>query len=281
MSNDLVPQHTRFPYDMHFDTCVLASFSGTGETPAVVSTQMTLLLVPFPAMDDFYFIAGADPYFANVLSTANPADENAPYLSADIRVFTATPQQSSYPVPRNSAPPFSTASTADAYGYISALIPYLNSNYGNPNGPDPFAANSNVILNEQYATNGDSSVTPYTIVGNQQYTNYNFAVARVRLQGTAGMAGEAKNVRVFFRVWNTQTADTQWDPSSTYLHLTDRSGNILGPEAPPDNHTIPFFATESPNLTDPNNLEYDPNGTPVNSTTIVIEQGDIRWTYFG
>jgi hypothetical protein len=83
-----------------------------------------------------------------------------------------------------------------AYDYISALIPSLNSNYGNPNRPDPFAANSDAILNEQYAANGDSSLIPFTIVGNQQYTNYNFAVARVRLQGTAGTTDEAKNVSV-------------------------------------------------------------------------------------
>jgi len=278
-TNTLVPQHIRFAYDVHFDNSV--TFPATGEKTAEVTSELTVLSVPFPAQDDFYFIAGADPYFTNVLPTADPADENAPRLSNDIRVFTATPQlldpNPTYPVP--GGPPFSVASTAAAYQYISELIPYLNSNYGDPNGIDPFAANSGVIQGEAVATNGDSSVTPFTTVLGQKLTNYNFAIARVRLQGTAGSAGEAKNVKVFFRVWQTQTIDTQWNPAYSYLHQLDSSGNILGPEAPPDNYTIPFFATENPDLTDPNNSEYGPTG--VNNTTIVVNQGDGQWTYYG
>jgi hypothetical protein len=49
----------------------------------------------------------------------------------------------------------------------------------------------------------------------------NFAIARVRLRGTAGPTGEAQNTKVFFRIWSTQTADTGFDPISTYLSHED------------------------------------------------------------
>jgi hypothetical protein len=53
--------------------------------------------------------------------------------------------------------------------------------------------------------------------------NFNFAVARVRMSGPQGVAGEAQNVRVFFRMWSTQTADTDFQPG-TYPSHTDAAG---------------------------------------------------------
>ena len=278
-TNTKVPQHIRFPYDMNFSQNPAPVFPQTGETTAAVQSEITILGVPFPALDDFFFIAGADPYFTNVIPTSNPANENAPYLSGDLRVFTATPALNTSPVSGTGAPPFSDDSTDGAYTYISALLPWLNANFGDPSQIDPFDANSNVIPDQQLALNGDSSVTPYTAIGSSKLTNYNFAIARVRLQGTEGTAGEAQNVKVFFRVWGTQTADTDWNPNETYLHAFDSNGNIIGPAAPADNHTIPFFATNNLVLTDLNNAEFGPSG--VNNKTIEILQGDSQWTYFG
>jgi hypothetical protein len=278
-SNQKVPQQIRFPYDVQFTEAAKASFPSTGEDTVTVTSQIPILGVNFPAQDDFYFNAAADPYFINVIQTSNPADENAPYLSADIRVFTATPALNSSPVP--GVTPFTTDDNQGAYAYLKGVLQYLNDNFGDPTQIDPFAANSNVIENEQYATNGDSSVTQYTYVDNTQYNNYNFAIARVRLSGTQGSVGEASGVKVFFRVWGTQDADTEWDPTptGTYAHVVDSSGNILGPAEPPSGHTIPFFGTESPNLQDSSNAEFGPGG--LNNKNIVINQGDSQWTYFG
>ena len=103
-------------------------------------------------------------------------------------------------------------------------------------------------------------------------------MARVRLRGTKGSMAEG--VKVFFRLWATQTTDTGWNPSDTYLSHTDASGNPLWPLAPAGNHTIPFFATgNTPDFTDPNNPEYGASG--VNNQTITIAGDDPQWAYFG
>jgi hypothetical protein len=99
---------------------------------------------------------------------------------------------------------------------IFKLCGYLNSNFNNPTGVDPFNPASTVIPQQSGAYTGDSSVTPLT---NSQ-SNYNFAVARVRMRGPQGSAGEAQNTRVFFRLWNTQSANTDYQPS-TYPSHTD------------------------------------------------------------
>jgi hypothetical protein len=277
-TNPYVPQRIRFPYDVDFASSVLGAFPSTGETPALVTTSIELLGASFPASTEFFFTAGADPYFTNVLPNPNPAAENAPWLSEDLRVFTATPGVDATPVP--GAPAFGTDSIAGAYGYIQALIGHLNASYGDPTGIDPFGPTSNVIPGQLTALTGDSSVTPNTTQGSHTYNNYNFALARVRLRGTEGSAGAAEGVKVFFRLWGTQTADTDWNPGYTYLSDTDASGDPLWPEAPADDHTIPFFATgNAPDFTDPTNPEYGTHG--INNQTITIEQGDSQWAYFG
>ena len=130
----------------------------------------------------------------------------------------------------------------------------------------------------------DSSVTPFTTVNGTAHNNYSFAVARVRLKGIAGTTSAA-NVKVFFRLWGTQTADTGWDPASTYLSQTDGGGNPIWPKAPADDHTIPFFATsQQPNFSDPNDPEFKAGGstgTGANNQTIAIAAGDTQWAYFG
>ena len=144
-----------------------------------------------------------------------------PWLSEDLRVFTATPgappaAQYQYPVP--GGPKFVENSTGGAfdftgaYSYIQALLEHLNGTYGDPSGMDPFDPNNNIIPQQQTEFTADSSVTPFSTIGGHTYNNYSFAVARVRLKGSQGSAGAATGVKVFFRLWGTQTADTGWDP---------------------------------------------------------------------
>ena len=130
----------------------------------------------------------------------------------------------------------------------------------------------------------DSSVTPFTTINGATHNNYSFAVARVRLKGIAGTTSAA-NVKVFFRLWGTQTADTDWDPVATYPSQKDGGGNPIWPKAPADDHTIPFFATsQQPNFNDPNDPEFKTGGstgTGANNQTIAIATGDTEWAYFG
>lgn len=277
-----IPQRIRFPFDVQFGNATLAAFPVAPNPPAEVTLAATANAGgnPLPgamAITEFELIAGADPYYTNI----DPAQNNVFYLSQDVRVFTATPSLNQTPVP--GAPPFSTDTFEGAYSYIQSLLAFLNdpSHHFTDGTNDPFA--SGVIPNQAGSLTNDSSVSRFTQSGfpiPQLHQNYNFAIARVRLKGQAGHGGEAENVKVFFRVWGTSTADTGFDPTSTYLSHQDGVGHPTWPLPAPDSHTIPFFATgNSPNFSDPNNLEY--GAIAVNNRAIRISAGDTAWAYFG
>lgn len=295
--NLLVPQRILFAYDVKFTNGSLGNFPASGETPAAVTSSMINVLGQnFPANTEFFFTAGADPYFTNVLPNvipaqgSTPAQGNVPWLSEDLRVFTATPGQPGGQIPVPSpqyvappqnpvpagAPPFVEHSvggsfdTNGAYNYIQALLKYLNGGFSDPNKVDPFDVNNSILPGQLTAFTGDSSVTPTTTVNGQTYNNYSFALARVRLRGSSGPTTDP--VKVFFRLWGTQTADTDWNPGYTYLSDDPTGLNPQYPKAPPDNHTIPFFATGSyPNTND-----------TANSRIVTIPaNADTVWAYFG
>ncbi len=293
-TNPKVPQQILFAYDIEFAQ-PLGTFPASGETPAAVSSSISVLSTPFPAGTEFFFLAGADPYFTNVVNNpGGPTNVSVPWLSEDLRVFTATPgappaSQYQYPVPGGpqfveNSPGVGTFDFQGAYTYIQNLLVHLNQTYGDPSGIDPFAPGNNVIPQQQTEFTADSSVTPFSTIGENTYNNYGFAIARVRLQGSPS-ASPVAGVRVFFRLWGTQTADTSWDPTYTYLSHDDASGNPLWPLAPSDNHTIPFFATSAqPDFTAANDPEFQTGGftdTGANNLAITIEQGDSQWSYFG
>lgn len=277
LSGDLyMPQRIRFPFDIRFTAAALASFPNAGNPPAakVLDAAMTIGGVNLGAVTSFALVSGADPYFTNV----DPSQDNVFWLSQDLRVFSAAPAINNIPLP--GGPTFSTDSAAGAYSYIQNLLAHLNTNYRNPLGTDPF---SSLLPGQSAALTGDSSVTPITVKWGIPISigmNYNFALARVRLRGSTGAAGAANNVKIFFRLWSTQSADTDYYTGSTYLSKLKSNGFPDSPLPAADGHTIPFFATSnSPNFSDPNNPEYGTSG--VNNRTIQIDSGDSVWAYFG
>jgi hypothetical protein len=270
--NQLVPQRVRFPYDVGFSSPSLLAFPAAGSQQELeLDGSITVAGRQFSARTDLEFVAGADPYFTNI----DPAAGNVFYLSQDLRVFTATPRLDPQPV---AGGPTLADSVTGAYSYVRQLITWLNQNYSDPAGVDPFAVSGGVLPGQASAYTGDSSVTPTRHAGRATFHNYNFALARVRLRGPAG--SQAQNVRVFFRLWSTQSADTDYQPGSTYLSHLDSAGQPDWPLVPADAHAIPFFATgNNPNLSDPSNPEYGAAG--VNNQTVSITSGDSRWAYFG
>jgi hypothetical protein len=270
------PQRIRFPFNIRFAASALAAFpvAGSAPTQKVLAAQMTVSGTAENAAALFELVAGANPYFTDI----DPSQDNVFWLSQDLRIFSAAPAVNNVPVP--GGPTFGTDSTAGAYGYIQALLNHLNANFSNPAGVDPFVSH---LPGQGGALTGDSSVTPIAIgpgfppaIG----VNYNFAIARVRMRGTAGPAGAASGVKVFFRMWSTQTADTDYHPESTYLSNNNGAGLPASPLRGVGNNTIPFFATgNSPDFTDPNNVEYGAAG--VNNRTIQINSGNSVWAYFG
>ena len=278
--NTRIPQRIRFPYDIGFSTSTLAAFPATGAAPVTEELDARARVGgdPLPgasAVTEFELVGGADPYFTNV----DPGQGNVFYLSQDLRVFTATPARNDRPVA--GAPAFGSDSVAGAYSYVQGLLGWLNDpNNGFTTGAtDPFT--SGVIPQQGAALTGDSSVTPFTLTA-FPFTlsrNYNFAIARVRLRGSQGPAGAAEHVKVFFRMWGTQTVDTDFDPGSTYLSNL-AGGRPQSPRPSPDSRTFPFFATgNAPDLLDPANPEYGAGG--INNRTVQITSGEQALAYFG
>lgn len=265
-------QRIRIAYDVSFTAASLASFPTATDAPQVLQldTQVTsagTALRGGTCRTIFQLSAGANPYFTNI----DPAQNNVFWLSQDLRVFTAVPGKNNVPVP--GGPNFGSDTIAGAFDYATSLLNYLNSNFGDPSGTDPF---SSLIPGQAGASSGDSSVLPLTIDINfpsiNIYTNYNFAVARVRLRGLSNDV--ASNVRVFFRLWTSQTADTDFQPTTTYLS-TLTAGHPSAPLVATDNRTIPFFA--SGNLG--SNTDYGAGGA--NNRDIKLDIGDSKWAYFG
>ena len=217
----------------------------------------------------FELVAGADPYFTNV----DPVAHQYFYLSQDLRVFSVAAGDT--PLPGG------PTATSDPYATIQSILSFMNSSaaYTTP-GPDPL----NQLPDQTGYETGDTSVTPLN-PANQQ--NYNFAIARVRLQGDGP---SAPSVRMFFRLWVAQSCDTDFQPTTTYPSTPGTSGPDLGLPVFPlasgtglvdpygySIQTIPFFATDAAGTHD-----YDGTNPNGNIRTITVPMGtDKTWAYFG
>ena len=268
------PQRIRVPFDITFTNGALGSFPTTGSQTYELDASLTIAGTKVPGSDastQFELVAGADPYFTNI----DPGQNNVFYLSQDLRVFTAVPALNSNPVP--GGPAFTNDSTAGAFSYIQQLLTWLNdpSNHFTDGSNDPFA--SGVIPQPGDALQSNSSVTPSTVDLSipffpRVYQNYNFAVARVRLRGTT----TAPNVRGFFRLWSTETADTDYQTGSTYPSSSDAAGQPGSPLVGSDHHTLPFFA--SGNLS--NNTDYGTGGANIRDIQFPAGKDNV-WAYYG
>lgn len=290
-----VPQRIRFGYEIDFTSASLTAFPAPGGPPKAYTLTATIGIQgqtdPLTPEAEFFLLGGDDPYFTNI--NAGPGVDSQYYLSQDLRVFTGTPAINNTPIAGSGAPTLSD-SVSGAYTYITHLITWLNQQYGylNPaytppdtNVSDPL---DTLLPDQNGALEGDSSVTPKTGSNN----NYSFAIARVRLKGSSGAAAAAANVKVFFRIFTTQTFDTDFinstsvvtsaNPNVTYpstgsgnnpqspLPGTDGSGHING-------CSLPFFATDNFN-----NSPTDYNAGGANNQTIEIPSGqDYAWAFYG
>ena len=267
----LVPQRIHFHYDVSFDNSSIAAFT-TAPQVKELDSSITISGQSAPATTDFEFLGAENPYFSNV----KPGIDNVPWLSDDLRVFTAIPAIAPVPVP--GAPTFSTNNIDGARSYLAALLVYLNQNFGDASLTDPFDPASNVIPEQKDAFSGDSSVVPNLAFLGQTGDTYNFAIARVRMRGPIG--DTSNPVKVFFRMWQSQSPDTDFQTGGTYNSHLDSSSLPDWPLPAPDSSTFPFFATSNtPNFTDPNNTEFGNGG--VNNQPITVNSGAGEWRYFG
>jgi hypothetical protein len=268
------PQRIRIPYDITLSSQLMSQFPSTGvSSPLDLSTTLTsssTTVSGSSATMDFELIAAGDPYFANI----DPAQNNQPYLSQDLRVFGAVPAVNNVPFP--GGPTFGTDSVAGAYAYIQALLAYLNGTpaFTNPAGTDPFS----LLPNQQGEGQSDTSVAPFALNPNFPpffVNNYNFAIARVRLRGSSGPSGAASDVRMFFRVFASQSPDTDYDPNGTYASQADAAGKPGTPLQGAGNTTVPFFATANIGA----ETDYQPGGPNIQTLTIPSGRDDLWWYY--
>ncbi len=291
-ANGNVPQRIRFGYQVQFTNASLSKFPmpGFGPFPFTLAGAINVQgqAVPFSPEAEFFLLSGADPYFTNVNNGAG----NPFYLSQDLRVFTGTPAVNPTPVGGGGAPSL-TDSVGGAYTYITQLIDYLNNQIGYKNlaftPPDTNISDplDSLLPAQGGALFGDSTVNQKTGSNN----NYNFAIARVRLKGASGPLAAANDVKVFFRLFTTQTFDTDFidtagavtmaDPNVTYpssptvnpgspLPGTDGGGTING-------CSLPFFATANFNA---GPTDYNAGG-PNNQTIQIPDTHDYAWAFFG
>lgn len=268
------PQRIRIPFDITLSNPILAQFPASGVSPELpLSTSLTAGGQPVTASGatmEFELLAAADPYFTNIPTGGT----NEAYLSQDLRVFGAAPALNNTPFP--GGPTFSQDNPAGAYAYIQALLGYLNgqASFTNPAGTDPFS----LLPDQAGEGQTDTSVAPFAFAGFPLLlaNNYNFAIARVRLRGSSGPAGAAKDVRVFFRVFQSQSPDTDFDPNGTYRSASDPAGKPGSPQPGAGDTTIPFFATANAG----GQTDYQPGGPNIQTLTIPAGQDNL-WAYYG
>ena len=219
-------------------------------------------------------VAGENPYYENV----NPADPaRFPFwLSFDLRLFkmTVPPSQT-----RDRFNATMTTNPADAPAFIASVSANLTAGGGTVGG-DSFESG----LTQDEA----GSSLEFLQKDDDENFVFNFAVARVRLKGnTAG--AQAVKVRVFFRMFNAATTNSEFNPNTTYRFQSDGALNgvkvpLLGVQndqnGQPEYVTIPCFAVPRVNLTSPADMKTQPEDTP-NAYTIDVNPGVEVDSFFG
>jgi hypothetical protein len=156
------------------------------------------------------------------------------WLSVDLRVFSVRAGETRFGVTMGS-----DASAAPAF--IQQVMAALTAGQGAAGGE---TFNGNLPVEEAANLYVYPSAGPFGLGGRV----FNFGVAKVHYIGLIG----APNVRVFFRLFQAQSTDTSFQPSTTYRRApSNPSGHpipltgILGNEYV----TLPFFATPRVNTT--------------------------------
>lgn len=269
-----VPQRILYPCTVKFTSAAVAHFPASGSAPTI-TTMTGRLVIPtlpvphtvFSCLGEIQLISAADPYFQNIAS-----DGSTPWwLSQDLRVFTATPGVNRTPISVTGIPgapslnPSTLQSTDSSagYQYCQQLLTWMSNNFSDPEGIDPL----DLLPNQSNEATAASSVTPTSFDSSTGglFANYSFAIARVRISQSTG----SEAVKVFFRLFTSQTADTDYSPGVAYQTV---SGS---PVVGLFETTIPFFATGN---YDSNN---DYSGTSVNNKTVTVSTSGGKWVYFG
>jgi hypothetical protein len=279
------PQRILYPCSVAFPAALIKPVAQGGIFPSPGAAAIDLPLSAAITVDGqlltattvFELAPGADPSFANF----DADGDNVFYLSQDLRVFTVTPGINKTPIGgvALAAADDVNFDTAAGFTYIQQLLAHLNDNFDDPAGTDPFT----LLPDQSDALSADSSVIPTAInpadPGGTPFANYNFAVARVRLTGAPNET-TPKNVRVFFRMFATETSDTDYQTDWTYPS-TFSGGLPRSPLVGVGNVTLPLFATGNYEANGDFAANVDYSANSINNQPIQTGASGSVWKYYG
>lgn len=259
----LFPFTVSFTGDKGFQEMISNSISFTLVT---LQASMTIGALPVTNSTQIELVTGEDPFFLDV----NPLNPKQPtWLSFDIRLFKLTGNTSKFGV-------LMSSNEADAPGFISDVIQNLNDSNGTV-GSDSF---------EGLTQDENGSALEFHQMDNYGRKVFNFALARVRINGTTGSKTPTP-VRVFFRLFQAQNTTSNFNTMTTYrfadekINGADNKIPLLGvqndAQGNPEYVTIPCFATARNNLTGPADMHFQQDSP--NAQNITVTPG--AEAYFG
>ncbi|MGO9955009.1 MAG: hypothetical protein ACLP50_03380 [Solirubrobacteraceae bacterium] len=253
-----VVQRFTFPFELSFTGTSV--FAGAPQTLTLTAKFAPPGQPAVQAQAPIYLTAKPDPFILH-------GDISAGYewyLSTDLRVFHLKAGE------RRFDATLATTGTpsAVASAFIKEVIENLNSDTG---AAGPLFEK---ISQEEDAAETQLALEPEDGDGNKLF---NFALARVRLQDVAA----AKEVGVFFRMWQAQQTNATFDAATIYKSLSNPEKvpiPVLGVEGD-EAITIPFFAAPRVNTAVESMAE---QRDPLNRRTIKPDKlGAEAFAYFG
>ena len=267
-------QRFTFTYDVSVPASIF--LSGVFPQTLTITASLAGAAAPPPTSAEIELVAAADPFFSS------ESNGGLWWSSDDLRVFYA--EQGDTRFGMSASPLGSTA--ADARSFIAGIVANLNAGQGTTADGMTF---DGLPPDEQ-----TSALSLFPTTANPPFTPiFNFAIARVRLTGTASTEA-ANKVRVFFRLWQAQSADITYStPSaagaspSTGPFRQYSDGVTGGVKVPllgisPDGSeyiTVPFFAT--PRVAPTAAMTSQPEDTPNVQSINPPATGGTTYAFFG
>ena len=206
-----IPQRITFPFHVRFRN--LNAFAGFTDTREI---RVTFTLGHHTCAQTVELTHSPNPYMVDI----DPAVNNPPWLSTDVRVFSTIAGQTKFG---------DLVQGNNPIGFIRQCLDKLNNPANNPNALfEGISASAQLHL--------ASTAYPYNL------PVFNYAIARVRYRATTTTA---QRVRCFLRMFNVAATGLEFNPNTTYRRTAPGPSTVplLG-TAGGEIASIPFFASE-------------------------------------
>jgi hypothetical protein len=231
------PQRFTFPFSVTFTEDTMF---GPAAVPVTLTADFGVQGMTTTASATITLTPSPNPYILHGDQAGTPSEPW--YLSQDLRVFqvVAAPGNNTFGVPIPAG-----GNVADnAIAFIQSALAGLRNDPGGA-----LAAEFDALPQDE-----GGAVLQLQPTDGSGHAVYNFALARVRLRDTQ----DAPGVRVFFRVWQAQQTNAEYN-TTTYARATNGEGQpipVLGVQGD-EIITIPFFAQARQAASQPLHLQQD------------------------